>query len=181
MRRAVDDAPDPELALDELVARQPFPVHGLYQPATGPAMLGEAHRVNGQWAEITLAYGRPDISSGPLVLLTTFAPGRGDAADDPQTALRGVLERERVRRNPPPRALEPTSFSTLRVLWGDAEFSAPFARRDHLWALQTVLAGQRVVAVGRGCAPQSLRLARIDDLSPFLNGRKAALRRLRTR
>ncbi len=142
-------------------------------------MLAEAHRVDGQWAQVTLAYGQPDTGSGPLLLMTTFAPGHGGADDDPQTTLRNALEHEETRRAPAFRPVEPTSLSTFRILWDGAEICAPCARRGDLWALFAVSAGQQVIAVGRGVELQPLQLTQVDDLAPFLDGRKAMLRRLR--
>jgi len=75
------------LDAEELVPRPGFPIYGLAEPSLTPAIVSETTRTNGEWALITLTYGRPEDSpAGPYVTVTTIAL----TMDDGEPAFAGM-------------------------------------------------------------------------------------------
>jgi hypothetical protein len=181
---------------EELVPRPGFPIYGVAAPALTPATVTESSRVNGEWASITLAYGPWDQPAGPYVAVTTTAAeawampagasatmlGDDDRAHEP---LRYVVEEELARAGAPAQSAE---AETAEPGWEERlavsretlpAGPALVCRSGIVWAAGLLptdpATGVVVSLVGRGVAPESVRLQTVPDLRPMIEARAAMI------
>jgi hypothetical protein len=184
---------------EELVPRPGYPVYGLAEPALTPVLVAETMRSNAEWTLISLTYGRPEDSpAGPYVTVTTTAipddaeePGSTgmpagrhghEHGPGPEAELRFAVEREQYRGERWAGGAEggggagPDAFSSAPVVVGRETLPAGEAlvvRQGNVWAarLETGEPLVGVTVVGRGVAPESVRLETMPSLRPLIEGR----------
>ncbi len=181
---------------EELVPRPGFPIYGVAAPELTPATLTETSRVNGEWASITLAYGPWDEPAGPYVAVTTTAadawsvPAVASATmlgddDRAQEALRYVVEEELARTGA---AAQAAGGETAEPGWEERlavsretlpAGPALVCRSGIVWAAGLLptdpATGVVVSLVGRGVAPETVRLQTVSDLRPMIESRAAMI------
>jgi hypothetical protein len=183
---------------EELVPRPGYPVYGLAEPSLTPVLVAETMRSNGEWTLISLTYGRPeDVPAGPYVTVTTIAvpedaeePGstgmptgryRQEHGHGPEAELRFAVEREQDRGErwaggPEGGAAGPDAFSSAPVVVAHETLrdgEAFVVRQGNAWAarLETGEPLVAVTVVGRGVAPESIRVETLQSLRPLIEGR----------
>jgi hypothetical protein len=179
------------LDAEELVPRPGFAVYGLLSPDLGAGALAEAGRVNDVWERIGLAYGDWLAIFGPAVSVTTIVSPGEDRDQETRHDLQLWLDQARnsLASHAGTDAEEPATpavfTGTDLVVDGQAR-PAALGRHGDLWAARAAVADDlAVVVVGRDVDPNSVRLATVADLSPYLRergeriGRLAAARRHR--
>ncbi|MFI9272649.1 hypothetical protein ACIGXM_18290 [Kitasatospora sp. NPDC052896] len=140
----------------------PFPIHGLREPVLTPAFLAEFGREGEAWQSVQLVHGDRDAPDGPLVTVRTGPPGSAAQPEDVRAALLAALAAEAEAG---PAAGKP-SFTTLPD-------GGELCRLDGVWALRLTADGQRVTVVGRGLAPERVRIGVVPDLGPYVAEREA--------
>lgn len=162
---------------DELVPRPEFEVSGLAEPELRPAVLAEATQLNDVWQTVGLAYGDWAAPSGPwVIVVTTVASGEPDTEADLLRAM--DTERNRLAdqagldEDDP---ADPPRYWQASVRAGDRAASALAGQHGALVALSLRLDETNVTIVSRGVRPETIRLAVITDLGPYLLGRDAVL------
>ncbi len=176
-------------AQDAELRRGSFPVVGLAPPFPGPVALGGTESVNGEVTRVGLLYGGQDPATGPRVTVST-APAPGDAeslpvADLLRDALQGVLSDETDDAD----VLSDRAVAEVTVLLDGVPRVTHTLGNEQVWAAITRVGidgvALLVTIAAHGWAVSGLRLARVDDLEPFLAGRRerviAALARAGTR
>ncbi|HEX4091582.1 MAG TPA: hypothetical protein VHZ33_22950 [Trebonia sp.] len=178
------------LDAEALIPRPGFPIYGLAAPALTPAAVTESTRIDGEWSSITIAYGPWDEATGPYLAVTTTAAGSwaepvaasattldDDAAEE---ALRFAVEEE-LARTATGGETEETESAEPPVVTRETLPAGPalVCRSGTVWAagLRPADPAARVVVsiVGRGVAPESVRLQTVQDLRPMVEARNAMI------
>jgi hypothetical protein len=152
---------------------RPFPILGLAPPFPSPLSLGSLETVNGQISNVGLRYGGSEPSSGPLVLVCT-APAAGDRASlSVIDVLRELTGDAADDESPPSGRAAPEAAEILidgvpngaRTIDSDIAWAAIVKPHvDHIPLLVTVAAREWPLS--------GLALTQVDDLEPFLAGRR---------
>jgi hypothetical protein len=135
------------------------------------------------WTLVTLRYGAPAGTSGPLVEVTSQVTDPGVVAVPSAVygaglaeELRYAAEQELGRTSPAAPAVPGPALVARETLpAGDALV----CRLGDAWAARLIEHAERVVVtlVGRDVAPESVRLTRVADLRPMLEAHVAELER----
>jgi hypothetical protein len=182
---------------EELVPRPGYPIYGLATPVVTPAAVLETGSVNGEWVSITLAYGPWDSQAGPYVAVTsaiadpslagpTGGAREGGQVEELRLAIESDHDRISVHAEIPEKQAAENQAATNQA----AEFGSAIVTREELpvgsalvvrdgivWAARllpaegTETAGAVVTIVGRGVAPEPVRLTRVTDLRPMVDAR----------
>ena len=166
----------------ELVPDPAFEVFGVADPGLQPVALADCQRADGQWESIGLAYGDWTAPGGPFVSVTTSTL----VAEEPRGHDAGLLrlidgERNRIAEyagideaDP----AEPPDYSEASLAVGGQPVTVRRGRHGALQAAQFSVGRLSVIVVSRGIDLESLRLAVVADLRPYLEGRNEVLGRL---
>jgi hypothetical protein len=173
------------LDAEELLSGPPFQVFGLAEPRLQPMALAGAGRVNGAWANITLAYGDWAAPAGPFAAVTSAAaPDHGGLSAEEALADAIVAERNRLAGHAGMDEEEPPGKPACRreqLRVGDAGISALVCRHGSVWAARAQAGTVTLTVVAREIDAGSVRLSRVSDLEPYLRGRSVMLGRLAER
>jgi hypothetical protein len=162
-------------AADEAaLMRAPFPIVGLAAPFPNPVALGSFEAVNGQVASVGLRYGASGSARAPLVTVSTAAASSDREPPSVADVLRDLLSEQEDAEQPPlPGHAQPEAAEVLvdavrqpmRILDNGRAWAAVVEPLiDDVALLVTVAA--------RGWPLSGLALTRVDDLEPFLTGRR---------
>jgi hypothetical protein len=166
-----------------LVPRPGYPILGLAEPALTPAAVSGFQIADMNWTLVTLRYGSPAGTNGPLVAVTSQVTDPGVVAvpsavygAGPEEELRYAAEQELGPTSRAAPALPGPALVARETLpAGDALV----CRLGDAWAARLTEHEERVVVtlVGRDVAPESVRLTRVADLRPMLEAHAAELER----
>ncbi len=163
-------------AQDAALRRGSFPVVGLAPPFPGPVALGGTESVNGEVTRVGLLYGGHDPAAGPRVTVST-APAPRDAeslpvADVLRDALQDVLRDETDDAD----VLPDRAVAEVTVLLDGVPQVTHTLGNEQGWAAITRVGidgvALLVTIAAHGWPLSELRLAHVDDLEPFLAGRR---------
>jgi hypothetical protein len=159
---------------EEALGRAPFPIVGLAPPFPSPVSLGTLETGNGQVLKAGLLYGAPGPPSGRQVSVCTAA-----APPDPEDLSFDDLLNDLLREfegdgeDPPP---DVGAARRAEVLLDGVQL--PMHALEH-GAVSVAVAAPRlddvtllVTVATRGLPLSEVALTRVDDLEPFLTGRR---------
>jgi hypothetical protein len=167
--------------MDQLRKRVPFEVVGLDTPALVPVRLGDSRWCEIGWYRLELIHGNWRSPGERSVNVYSERPlrtarFRGGWMTTGKQSLTEALANARTHQDLPEPARERRSERVQLSLDGH-DIDAEILRADRLWAAQLTLPGESsnetgviVIVVSNGVPPSDIRLRRMQDLKPFIDG-----------
>ncbi|MFD6063007.1 hypothetical protein [Rhodococcus wratislaviensis] len=152
-----------------------LPTYGL-EGWDGPIMIGDWEWDDKELILASLAHGTPDTNSAVEVVTTVHDPQRQAVRSMERAIGLTPIDADYARRH---RAIQdvPGSEIQIRVNGRPTTFTT-WGGRERWWAAGTV-DGRGVVLEGRRHPLEQVDLVRVDDVEPYLAGRREYLRECR--
>jgi hypothetical protein len=144
---------------------------------TGPRMVGDWEWENGDLVSVGLAHGDPDGDEPALHVHTTTRNAAADVASLRMADAGPPRDADDLRRRRRELRSAGGELSTLSVDGTSVAFTV-WTEQERWWAAGRY-GGVGLVLESRWLPVGEVELARVDDLEPYLAGRRAHLRALR--